>query len=291
MPLTDWMKLLSRVAWLSLKGQPSDPTPDYDTASHTYDEYYSRHLGQCAQQLMKRLPVSPGMRVVDLACGTGFFTHPLAQKVGTAGHVIAVDLSPGMLARNRHQAEAKGLANIQFVEADALELLASLEASSVDGVVCGWGICYMNHARLRTEIERVVRPGGFMGLIENRASTLKAVSDVFERVLLRHSDALVKHMKVNLPKGHQHLRKAFCKSALKPMHAWDGNVTVPCGNGQAIAEYMVRSGASAGFLDALDPAKIENVMSAFKQEIDRRLQRGSQVPVIHEYCGLLAVRQ
>jgi SAM-dependent methyltransferase len=196
-----------------------------------------------------------------------------------------------MLARNQTQANDAGLTNIRFVEADAVELLASLETSSVDGVVCGWGICYMNHARFRAEVERVVRPGGFMGLIENRASTLKAVSNVFERVLLRHSDALVKHMTVHLPKGRKHLQRVFCKDSLQPLHAWDGDVTVPCSNGQAIAEYMLRSGASAGFLDALDPAKMESVMAAFRHEADRRLQRGRLVPVVHEYCGLLAVRQ
>ena len=290
MPLLDWIRLLSRMAWLSLKGRPSDPTPDYDVAAATYDDYYSRHLGRAAQELMQRLPVAPGMRVLDAACGTGYFTHPLARMVGPQGRVIAVDLSAGMLARNRRQAERAGLVQIDFVESDALRLLASLDTASLDGVVCGWGICYMDQVRLRKEIERVLRPGGFVGLIENRASTLGAVSKIFEKVLLRQPTALVKHMKLRLPTGHVQLRRLFCRDALRPVHAWNGHVTVPCRDGQAISDYMLRSGASAGFLDALDPACLDEFLAAFREEADQRFERGQRVPVTHEYCGLLALR-
>ena len=53
-------------------------------------------------------------RVLELGCGTGRFTVPLAQ----AGHeVVGIDASPAMLASARHKAAAAGVA-IDFVEAD-----------------------------------------------------------------------------------------------------------------------------------------------------------------------------
>lgn len=283
-------KLLYRSFLLKIRRIDSCHTNDYNTAAATYDDYYSRYLSQSSQELFNRLPLSPGMHVLDLACGTGFFSHRIAHSLGPSGQITAVDLSPGMLARNREGALSKGLAGIRIVEADALAFLETLGDRSVDGVVCGWGICYMKHATLRREIERVVRPGGFVGIIENRACTLKDVSDLFGKALLRHPDAMVKNMAINLPRDHRYLLRTFCKSVFRPVHAWDGDVSVPCENGQEIAEYMLKSGASAGFLDALDRTRVEQVMSTFIQAADRCFGKGRRVPVKHEYCALLATK-
>ena len=54
--------------------------------------------------------VNPGDTVVDLGCGPGFFTLPLAEMVGASGQVIAVDVQQGMLDRLRARAEAAGAA-------------------------------------------------------------------------------------------------------------------------------------------------------------------------------------
>ena len=53
--------------------------------------------------------VRPGDTVVDLGCGPGFFTLPLAEMVGEAGRVVAVDLQSAMLDKVRTRAERQGL--------------------------------------------------------------------------------------------------------------------------------------------------------------------------------------
>jgi ubiquinone/menaquinone biosynthesis C-methylase UbiE len=59
--------------------------------------------------------VKEGDVAIDLGCGPGFFTLPLAQMVGQAGSVIAVDVQQEMLDRLRVRAEQAGLASrIQF---------------------------------------------------------------------------------------------------------------------------------------------------------------------------------
>jgi ubiquinone/menaquinone biosynthesis C-methylase UbiE len=290
MSIKNLAKLLYRTVALKLRGEQADHTSDYDAAAATYDDYYSRYLGKEATSFMERLPLKSGLKVIDLACGTGFFSHYIARQIGETGQLTAVDLSSGMLARNRQNAEAKGLTNIQFVESDAIGFLRTIEDNSVDAVVCGWGICYMDHARFRSEIERVVRPGGFIGIIENRACTLKAVSDLFRKVILRHPDAIVKNVSLNLPQDHQYLVKTLCKGALKKTDASNGSVSVPCGKGREVAEYMVRSGASAGFLDALDKSRIDTVFGEFVTLADQMFQSGKGLQVKHEYCTLIAVK-
>ena len=53
--------------------------------------------------------VRPGDTAVDLGCGPGFFTLPLAEMVGDGGRVIAVDLQPAMLEKTQARAAARGL--------------------------------------------------------------------------------------------------------------------------------------------------------------------------------------
>jgi ubiquinone/menaquinone biosynthesis C-methylase UbiE len=55
--------------------------------------------------------IREGNTVVDLGCGPGFFTIDMAEMVGSTGHVIAVDLQPGMLDRVRKKAFRKGVAD------------------------------------------------------------------------------------------------------------------------------------------------------------------------------------
>lgn len=288
MSMMNAAKLVYRTMSLKMRGVNSSHTRDYDAAAATYDEYYSRHLGREARQFMDAFPLRPGMKVLDLACGTGFFSHVLAERVGSEGRVTAVDLSPGMLARNRENAMAKGLTNIRFVEGDAIGILGGLDERSMDAVICGWGVCYMDHAKFRAGVERVLRPGGFVAVIENRACTLKDVSDLFRKVLLRHPDAIVKNMAINLPRDHRCLERSLCRGRLRKSSARNGAVTVPCRTGAEIAEYMLRSGASAGFLDALDRGMHDVIMNEFIELADQRFRRQVPVSVTHEYCTLIA---
>lgn len=284
-------KLLYRTITLKFSNVDSDHTSDYNIAAATYDDYYTRHLGKSSQAFFDMLPITSGMKMLDLACGTGFFTHRIARKIGGDGHLTAVDLSPEMLAQNRKNAFVEGLTNIEFVEADAIKVFDSQPDNSLDGVVCGWGICYMDHAQLRQKLERVVRPGGFIGIIENRANTLKAVSDLFRKVMIECPDALIKNMAISLPKDHCYLLKAFCKGSFQQVKAWDGKLSVPCRNGSDIVEYMLKSGASAGFINAIDKKMVDEVMQRLVKAADKCFQKQGNVPVVHEYCALLAINE
>jgi ubiquinone/menaquinone biosynthesis C-methylase UbiE len=283
-------KLIYRTLSLKLSKNKSNPTTDYNLISTSYDEYYSRYLGKAALELLEKLPVKPDQCILDLACGTGFFTHPLAEKVGNNGKVFAVDLSSGMLECNQNNALLKKLPNIMFVESDALLFMDGIANESLDGIVCGWGICYMDHVKLLQNMERIVKPGGFIGIIENRSSSLKAVSDMFMKALVAHPNAMIKNTEIHLPKDKDYLVKTFTKRGIVTESAWNGKVTIPCKSGDEVAEYMLKSGASAGFLDALDKNLLPEVMKSFVIHIDKSMANGQSVPVNHEYCALVATK-
>jgi len=68
-------------------------------------------------KVLAEVSVEPGMVAVDLCCGDGLFTVPLAS---IAKHVYAIDIDPAMLDRARARVAAAGVANCEFVVADAM---------------------------------------------------------------------------------------------------------------------------------------------------------------------------
>jgi ubiquinone/menaquinone biosynthesis C-methylase UbiE len=60
-----------------------------------------------------------GERVLDVGCGCGATTLELARTVGPAGRVAALDISAPMLAVAKARAEAAGIANVDWLQADA----------------------------------------------------------------------------------------------------------------------------------------------------------------------------
>ena len=74
-----------------------------------------------AVNILAHLELVPGMVVLDMGCGPGRVTIPLARQVGSHGNVVAVDIQPGMLQRARDKARATHLNNIEFVQAAAGE--------------------------------------------------------------------------------------------------------------------------------------------------------------------------
>jgi len=69
--------------------------------------------------MLDRIGVEPGWACLDLGCGPGGIVHLLSARVGSAGRVVGVDADPAMLEAARAWVNARQLANVELVEADA----------------------------------------------------------------------------------------------------------------------------------------------------------------------------
>lgn len=65
------------------------------------------------RQLLQRLGLAPGMVVLDLGCGAGFFTLPAAELVGPEGLVIATDVQAEMVQATQEIVAGAGLTNVR----------------------------------------------------------------------------------------------------------------------------------------------------------------------------------
>lgn len=69
-----------------------------------------------ADVIVQHLNLQAGMKVLDVGCGPGRLTIPIADKIGPQGEVVAIDIQPGMLRRAQEKAQAAHLNNIQFLQ-------------------------------------------------------------------------------------------------------------------------------------------------------------------------------
>ncbi|MGA8618429.1 MAG: class I SAM-dependent methyltransferase [Candidatus Sulfotelmatobacter sp.] len=98
-----------------------------------------------------------GMRVLDLASGTGEPAISLAMRVGAQGQVTALDLSADLLEIAKARARERGLDNFVTQQADAHAL--PFVASSFDLATSRFGIMFFRDVDLALrELRRVLRP-------------------------------------------------------------------------------------------------------------------------------------
>ena len=99
------------------------------------------------------------MRVLDMAAGAGDQTLDVAARVGPDGNVLAVDLSPKILALAAANAAKAGLGTVETRVASAEDL--PLEDAGFDAAVCRLGLMLMPRPEVALrEIRRVLKPGG-----------------------------------------------------------------------------------------------------------------------------------
>ena len=108
--------------------------------------------------------VQSGQTVLEVGCGTGFFTLPAAQIVGDHGCVVALDASSGFLEVLTEKVQKAGLKNVRIMQCDALA--TSLETESIDKALLFGVIPFplLPLDKLLPEMHRVLKPGATMSV-------------------------------------------------------------------------------------------------------------------------------
>jgi|SRR5579872_4508158 len=86
-----------------------------------------------SKTIMQHINLKPGMKILDIGCGPGRLTIPIAQAVDNKGSVVAMDIQKDMLKRVAAKAQKKGLSNITYLHAGIGE--HTLPAASFDRIL------------------------------------------------------------------------------------------------------------------------------------------------------------
>lgn len=117
-------------------------------------------LGQATEVMLDMADLRSGSRVLDVAAGAGGQTIAAAKRVGSAGYVLATDISSNILEFASQAAEEEGLTNVDTRVMDGEEL-EELEEGSFDAVISRVGLIYFpNQQKALTGMLRALKPGG-----------------------------------------------------------------------------------------------------------------------------------
>jgi ubiquinone/menaquinone biosynthesis C-methylase UbiE len=166
----------------------------YNAAADHYDHPALSFWDRFGRRTIERLPIAPGMKVLDVCCGMGGSALPAAQCVGPNGHVVAVDLAQNLLHKGMKRAAELNLTNIEFRRADLEDL--PFRDQSFDVVVCVFGIFFVPdlHGAIR-DLWRLVRPAGFLALTIWGAKTFEPADCAFWEAVGREDPELLKSIK------------------------------------------------------------------------------------------------
>jgi ubiquinone/menaquinone biosynthesis C-methylase UbiE len=153
--MTDTRKIAGRTTERSL--------PGYDNQLSGFHGAFAREL----QAIVNELPLTSEMRVLDLACGDGFYTRRIAERLGSGGCITGVDINLPYLSEARLEASRqRGRARIDFVAASFDRL--PFPDDTFDLVWCAQSLYTLPDPVVAIgHMARVLRPGGLVTVLEN----------------------------------------------------------------------------------------------------------------------------
>ena len=130
------------------------------------------------RRFVAAVPADAGARVLDVACGPGIITAALAPVVR---EVVALDVTPEMLAKARQRCAEAGVANVSFREGSATAL--PFPDASFDTVVTRLSIHHFEAPRGPVaEMARVLKPGGTLVVADVVSSELAEESELHNAI-------------------------------------------------------------------------------------------------------------
>jgi SAM-dependent methyltransferase len=117
----------------------------------------AQSMRESGEELVNKLGITNGLKVLDLGCGDGTTAVPEAQL---GADVLGVDIASNLVAAGNERAEALGLSNLSFQEGDATDL-KELDDESFNLVVSIFGAMFAPKPHdVAKEMVRVTKPGG-----------------------------------------------------------------------------------------------------------------------------------
>jgi ubiquinone/menaquinone biosynthesis C-methylase UbiE len=234
-------------------------------------ENYDRYLGPVlfepyAQDLVERIKVPEGGRLLEIACGTGIVTRHLRDRLPPTVKIVATDLNEAMISYARQKFRADE--NIEWKPADALDLPFGDE--SFDAVVCQFGLMFFpDKQRGVNEAYRVLKPDGQYTF---------SVWDAIERVdLAKATETVIKQFFPENPPDFYDIPFSFHEQdrlRLVLMTAGFREIAIeavpfPCVSSSArdAAHGLIHGNPVISAINERDPAKAPEIESALAEKI------------------------
>lgn len=137
-------------------------------ASFKEGDFYNKQTqdDKHLKDILATINVKPGMKILDLGCGSGYLTFPIA-KMNEDVHVVGLDIVTDTLERNVKKAQEMNLKNLEFVSYDGITF--PFEDNSFDLIVTRYALHHFPKIRKSIcEVARVLVSGGLFFVSDPR---------------------------------------------------------------------------------------------------------------------------
>jgi ubiquinone/menaquinone biosynthesis C-methylase UbiE len=249
-----------------------------DEAAAEYDRAFAHVTAHFMPFLLRAAQVEPGMRVLDIATGTGLSAEAALSAVGHTGHVTAADVSPAMAAKARERLGKAPNASVFVEDGQAL----SFADCSFDAVLCNLGLMFFpDPVRGLSEFRRVLRPGGRVAVSVNTVVE-RSYNHQINVIVARYVPSLAEAVARTFMLGEAALlRSLFAEAGLADVETDTVRHTFVLPSFDAYYGPFERGGASTGQALATLP---EEIRRAVREEVRRdRAESGGPVEAEAEY--------
>lgn len=124
--------------------------------------------------------VNQGQTILDVGCGFGYFSIPMAKMIGDTGRIIAADLQPQMLKGARRRANRAGVAGrITFHQCESERIGYK---GRVDGILAFYVVHEVpDKVKFFKELRSILKPGGFLLISEPKSHVSE---EAFEKTIV-----------------------------------------------------------------------------------------------------------
>lgn len=141
----------------------------FDRAASLYDQVGVRQFTYFADRLVAHLPIESGTRMLDLATGRGALLFAAAERAGSGGDLLGIDLAPAMVAATQAELERRGITQARVEVSDADEV--SYPDHTFDVITCGSALHFLDYPRLLPRLRRMLVRGGHLGTTHHYVPT------------------------------------------------------------------------------------------------------------------------
>jgi arsenite methyltransferase len=234
----------------------------------------------CGQLLLEEVRLAPGLRALDVGCGTGFPLVELAERIGPGGEAHGVDPWGTAVARAREKIARRGVANA-FVHEGSAEALPFPDAN-FDLIVSNLGLNNFERPEASlAECRRVARPGAEIALSTNLQGTFAELYEELPDALAEAGVAdaegrVAAHVahRTTVARTEDLLREA----GFEPVRAVERSFRMRYADGAALlAHHFIRLGFRPAW-EALAPEGARDAaMAALGRRLDERAARAGEV--------------
>jgi ubiquinone/menaquinone biosynthesis C-methylase UbiE len=189
---------IDHLSWILMDKSLQAIQADFDKIALLADEHWN-HNEHYHKFLLQQIP-KPCTNALEIGCGTGAFSRLLAERTK---QVLAVDLSPNMIALARQH--SKQYPNIEFQLADAMS--ADLPAEHFDCIVSIATLHHMPTAQAINRMKQYLKTNGHLVILDLLQT--KTVADIFTNVLAMPANMAIRFMKTRRFRPPVEVRRAW----------------------------------------------------------------------------------